>query len=176
MKVKKNFSFRKTKANGTLSGTSEEYQVPDFEWEEFIKLPNARLFAKRSYDSTIQKLVRDILLEKNGTSDHHLQTMESVIARSITFTKQEIIEWCNSRDWELTQFNMDKEKAIQLLNDKLPAFALDENSIIDKNVKTRIAEIIAGVSDINTDPVAEYLWAKLTQESSNESSHLLDLL
>ena len=99
-KVVKEFYFRKSKENAELAGTIQQHEVPEFNWEEFKNLPNAKLFVERCFNSFSQKLVRDVLLEKNGTAEHHLQSIESVIARSIRFTKQEILDWCMTRDWE----------------------------------------------------------------------------
>jgi hypothetical protein len=109
----------------------------------------------------------NVLLEKNGTLEHHLQSMESTIARSIKFTKKEITDWCNSRDWKNANLK-DRDDAVRLLSDTLPAFALDENTIRNMAARQRVAEIIADVCDFEMDPVGEYLWARLMQEPAED--------
>lgn len=163
-KIERQFNFRKTKENGGIGGTTQSCLVPEFDWNEFKNLPNAELFARRAYNSVVQKLVRDILLSKNGTTEQHLQSIESVLARTFTFTRKEIEEWCISRDWESTTLR-NPEKAIQILTEKLPDFATDDNAITDEASRNRIAEIIADVADRKSDDIAEYLWVKLTQKT-----------
>ncbi len=127
--------------------------------------PNAELFVRRAYNSHVQKIVRDILLAKNGTSDDHLQSIEAVIGRSINFTKKEIEEWCKSRKWGDANFqsNEDREKIIENCTKKLPEFAVNEYSI-NKELWPRIAEIITELSNRKKDDITEYLWIKLTQK------------
>ena len=93
--------------------------------------------------------------------------MESTIARSIKFTKKEITDWCNSRDWKNANLK-DRDDAVRLLSDTLPAFALDENTIRNMAARQRVAEIIADVCDFEMDPVGEYLWARLMQEPAED--------
>lgn len=172
--VSRTFKFRKTKDNGELGGTNQDYLVPEFNWDEFKRLPNAELFVRRAYNSQLQKLVRDILLEKNSTSKQHIQSTESVIARSLNFTKKEIEKWCELRDWTNIKFNVDSDKAIQHLTNILPKFAVGDDVIFTKEQKIRAAEIIATIADRKTDDIAEYLWVKLTEKSALDDLEDID--
>lgn len=163
--IKKTFTFKKSKDNGELSGKEIEQEVPEFDWELFKKSSNAKLFVERAFNTSVQKLVRDVHLGKNGTTGIHLQSIESVIARSVKVTKAEIVEWCKARDWDSTGLK-DKNRAKELLLEKLPRFSSSDYVFTDGKTRERIAEIIATVSDIKSDPIAEYLWVKLTQDSS----------
>jgi HD-GYP domain-containing protein (c-di-GMP phosphodiesterase class II) len=171
-KITKSFTFKNSKDNGDLAGKTLSHTVPLFDWEKFKSASNAKLFIEKAFDAALQKLVREVHLCKNGTRDVHLQSIESVIARSIKITKAEIEQWCRERDWNSAEIKMDKVKAAKLLLEELPKYSSDDHVITNEEKRRRIAEIIAGVSDVNADPVAEYLWVKLTQ--SVEGSFALE--
>ena len=174
-KISRKFKFRKTKDNREIGGTEQEYQVPLFDWDKFKNLPNSELFVRNAYYSLVQKLVRDILLgEINGTSENNIQSMESVIARSFNFKKNDIEQWCKSRDWANSTLQ-NQDKNIPILIQELPKYAISDHVIQDIKVRTRLAEIIAEIADRKTDDIAEFLWVKLTQKIENESD-LLSLL
>jgi len=166
--IKKTFKFKKSKNNGTLGGTTQEYLVPEFNWDEFKNLPSAELFVRRAYDSQVQKIVRDISREKGKSSGDNLQSIESVITRSLCFTKKDIEDWCKERNWEEAPLKGDREKGIQYLTERLPMLAVKDadNVFFTKERKERAANIIAEISDRKTDDISEYLWLKLTEKSS----------
>jgi len=166
--IKKTFKFRKSKDNGKLRGTTQEYLVPKFDWDEFKNLPSAGLFVRRAYYSQVHKIVRDILLEKEKISADNIQSMESVITKSLYFTKKDIEDWCKERNWENATFSCDREKGIQNLTKRLPMLAVKDADYVffTKEKKERASNIIAEVSDRKTDDISEYLWLKLTEKSS----------
>jgi len=170
--IKKTFKFRQTKNNGTLGGTNQEYLVPEFNWDEFKNLPSAELFVRRVYDSQVQKIVRDILLVNGKSSGDNLQSIESVITRSLSFTKKDIEDWCKERNWEEAPLKGDREKAIQYLTEHLPMLAVNDAAcVFNKEGKERAANIIAEISDRKTDDISEYLWLKLTEVIAKLPKH-----
>lgn len=164
--------FTVRKKGGTLGGQTLEGQVEEFDWDVFKNTPNAQEFVKKAYYSSAQKLIRDIYEKKNQTEIHHLQHMESLIARSLKFTKEEIEEWCESRDWSRANFAVDSEKGIRLLKENLPGLSSSEYSFPDK-LRTRAAEIVAAVADSKADPVADFLFVKLSQQKNEENISLI---
>jgi hypothetical protein len=163
--TKKQIRFTVRKKGGKSSGETLEHDVPAFDWGEFKNSPNAETFVKKAYFSAAQKIVREIHESKNGTEEYHLKTIESLVARSINFNSSEINDWLESRDWEQAKFTIEKSKGINFLKKNLPLLASDDSSFPEK-LRDRAAELIAEIADIEADPVADYLWVKLTQESS----------
>lgn len=156
--------FTVRRKGGVLSGQTIEHSVPEFEWHTFKNLPNAEAFVKKAYFAAAQKCAREINEGSNGTDTHHLQSMDSLIARSIRFTREEIEDWCESRDWSKIKFGIEPAKAISYLKTNLPQLAVSE-SVFPQQLRSRAAELVASVADSKADPVADYLWVKLTQES-----------
>ena len=154
--------FTIRRRGGDFAGQTYEYRVAAFDWELFKKTPNAEAFAKKAYYAAAQKLVRDMVEEKPITDEHHLISMENLIARMLKFTKQEIIDWCESREWSLAKFTIESEKAIKILKDKLPNLSSAEFAFPVK-LRARAAEVVAEVADKDSDPIANYLFVKLTQ-------------
>ena len=93
--------------------------------------------------------------------------MEALVARSIKFTREEIGEWCDSRDWEKAGFTEEAEKKVAFLKEKLPNLSSNEEGFPEKS-RTRAAEIVASIADKDSDPVADFLWVKLTQEPKKD--------
>jgi len=124
-----------------------------------------RGICQKAYFTAAQKLVRDIYEGKNQTEVHHLQSMESLVARSLKFNRDEIEEWCDSRDWARANFavKVDASKAILMLKNNLPALSNSDFGF-PENLRRRAAEIVNKVADINADPVADFLFVKLSQE------------
>lgn len=158
---------------GKLGGQTLEHSIAEFDWPTFKNTPNAEAFVKKAYYAAAQKHVRELHEGKNQTEDHHLQSMESLIARSLNFTREEIIEWCDSRDWTRARFTTEPEKAVALLKEYLPKLSSSDFGFPEK-LRTRAAEIVAEVADSKADPVADYLFVKLSQEQKNDE--LFDLL
>ena len=148
---------------GEFGGQSFEHNVPAFNWSQFKNAPNAEAFVKKAYFAAAQKLVRDLIEEKNSTDPRHLESIEALIARSLKFTRPEIQDWCESRNWALARFTSDPEAAIKTLKAHLPNLSSDEFAF-PPHLRSRAAEIVAEVADFNSDPVADYLFVKLAQE------------
>ena len=165
--------FTVRKKGGPLGGQTLEHQVAEFDWLIFKNTPNAEAFVKKAYVAAAQKLVRELHEGKNQTEEHHLQSMESLIARSLKFTREEIDDWCASRDWTPVKFKIEAQKAISVLKEHLPGLSSSEFTF-PEHLRTRAAEIVAEVADSKSDPVADYLFVKLSQEQKRDD--LLPLL
>lgn len=159
---------------GKLGGQTLQHDVAEFNWQTFKNTSNAEAFVKKAYVAAAQKLVRDIHEEKNQTEVHHLQSMESLIARSLKFNKNEIEEWCESREWTRAKFaaGVDPTKAIATLKTNLPALSNSDFGF-PEHLRIRAAEIVAEIADTNSDPVADFLFVKLSQEQRGEELALL---
>ena len=163
--------FRVRDKGGKSAGKIVEGQIPEFNWESFKNAPNAEAFVKKAYLSVAQRLVREVNEGSNGTEEHHLESIENLIARSLKFTKKEIKEWCDSRNWSNNEVS---SKWIKFLTSNLPNLAISDD--FQNDCRTRAAEIVAQVSDKEADPVADYLFAKLTMERKSEQLLLDELL
>lgn len=158
---------------GALGGQTLEHEIPEFDWDKFKNTPNAEVFAKKAYLAAAQKNVRELYEKKNYTEEHHLHSMENLIAHSIKYTREEIEDWCECRDWSQAKFTIDSAKGIQFLKEHLPALSTMEFSF-PENLRARAAEIVAEVAYSKSDPIAEYLFVKLTQVQKEKS--LIDLI
>ncbi|MBF0128362.1 MAG: hypothetical protein HQL33_00045 [Alphaproteobacteria bacterium] len=97
--IKMTYKVRKRK-NSLSGGKILEKDVPEFNWDEFKKLPNAETFAKKQYYASVRKIMREIEEKKSKTDERDLSSMEYVIARSITYTKEELEKWFGDIDWQ----------------------------------------------------------------------------
>ena len=152
---------------GALGGQTIEHLVAEFDWEVFKNTPNSEEFVRKAYYAAAKKFIRELHEGRNQTEEHHLQSMENLIARSLSFTQQEIKDWCEERDWSIVTFKGDREKALGFLKEQLPRLASSENDFPDRQ-RHRAAEIVAEVADSKSDPVANYLFVKLTQGQKND--------
>jgi hypothetical protein len=105
---------------------------------------------------------------KSQTEEHHLQSMESLIARSLKFTREEIEAWCESRDWSRAPFKVEASKGIRTLREHLPNLSSSEFTFPER-LRSRAAEIVAAIADPKADPVADFLFVKLSQEQKKEA-------
>lgn len=158
--------YRHTVRNkgGESAGETIEKLVPDFDWDEFKNLPLARVFAKKAYFEEIKKIMREIEEgNKNQTVESDLQSMESVISRSLKFTKKEITDWFDERNFsEFKKLNNTKAR------EELKSLFLDcsKGSIVfEKKQRDKYANIIAKVADKPTDDIADYLFSRFSFES-----------
>ena len=148
---------------GSLGGQTIEGHIPEFHWESFKQTPNAEAFVKKAYVAAARKLIRELREEKNFMQEYHLESTEQIVARSIKFSKAEIKDWCASRDWTKATFKNDPSKGIQTLTEKLPKLATSESVFVfNPDEGQKVALMIADVSDLKADPVADYIFAKLT--------------
>ncbi|WP_292936335.1 hypothetical protein [Noviherbaspirillum sp.] len=167
-----NIRFTVRRKGGRLGGQTLEHAVPEFDWTTFKNLPNADAFVKKAYFSAAQKIVRELHEGKNGTELHHLQSVENLMARSLKFTREEIEDWCESREWAKAAFQVESDKAINFLKQNLPLLSTNESAFPGK-LRARAAEIVAEVADVKADPVADYLFVKLTQEQTKDDLLLI---
>lgn len=155
--IKIRHQVKKTK-NGQLSGKILEQNVPDFNWDTFKKCPGAEEWVKKTYFQAIKRIMFDICAEKNGTTFVDLQSMESVITRSLKYSKDDIDEWLECRNWLNVTFNTPrgKEKFSELI------LGLSQGLVpYGESMKRQLAEKVAALADIN-DPVADFLFSRLT--------------
>jgi hypothetical protein len=117
---------------------------------------------QKIFDEEVKKLVRDILTEKNGTTDNDLSSIENVILRVLKNpTKAEIEIWINERDWSLYNFPQGEEKGRKGVSQAL-LYILDEIRLPDK-IKEKLNNIIITVAS-KDDYIAEFFWAKLNAD------------
>lgn len=161
--MEKSYLTRKTRSNQLRRRITQ--RVPKFNWDKFVRLPNAADFVEKFYDQLTTQMMREIDEQKNGTSIEHLSSMEAVIARSIMFSVQDIQEWCDQRDWEgfgitsvqannikkyLSEFGMRKGGANAECN--IPA-----------DTRKKLAQRVTQIARKN-DPLAEWLFTRLTAQ------------
>lgn len=164
MSKKINYKFTVARKGGESAGKVFENEVPDFDWEEFKKLPLAKLFAKKAYFEEVKKIMREIEEDrKNQTMKCDLQSMESIIARSLKFTKEEISEWFDKRNWG----KFPKLKNPEVLKGwKIGLLTLSQGPVVfGEESRKKYADYVAGAADKPTDDVADYLFSRLSLES-----------
>ncbi len=154
--------FRVRNKGGKLAGKAIERAVPDFDWETFKNCPNAEEFSRKSYFQAVRRLVREVE-EKNDQTflANNLESIESVLTRSLKYTKDEIAEWIKTREWEQAALKGSRENALKMIEKRLAALSQGE-VYLDKKLKDRLAEIIASVADKPSDAIADYLFSRLT--------------
>lgn len=166
MKTTIRFTVRKRGSGSSVAGKTLEREVPAFDWEDFKRCPNAAEFAQKAYFQAIRELVRKEALQRYPADSLH--SMESVLTNALSYTKDEIVEWIDSRDWDSAKLKMPTEEATEILKKKLTWL-----SAVSATEKDKLAEIIASVAD-KPDPIAEYLFSRLTIMSRKfEASDLL---
>lgn len=161
MSKKINYKFTVKNKGGESAGKVLENEVPDFDWEEFKKLPLARVFAKKAYFEEVKKIMREIEEGlKNQTMECDLQSMESIIVRSIKFTQEDITEWFNKRNWNEFPKLKSTEQRERL---RKMLLTLSRGPVLfDEERRTIYAHTVAKVADKPTDDVADYLFARLS--------------
>lgn len=147
---------------GKSAGKTLTAEVPAFDWEQFKNAPNANEFVKRAYYASVKKLMREADEGKNGTTTSDLVSYESILTRTLHFTKQDIQDWMDSRDWKRATEARDIEKALGEIRPKLPEVALGINPFPDDYALKLANKVIAKVADVPTDPVADYIFSILT--------------
>ena len=161
------------KNKGGLSGGKRLVgDAPAFNWEQFKNAPNAEEFVKKAYLSYVKKIIREIDERKNGTSVSDLASVESVIARSLSFTADEITAWIHARDWNKASQVKDIDKLMPFIKKKLPKLASRHNPFSKDDSDKLADKVIAAVAD-KPDPVADFLFSVLTL--AKESEELLDI-
>lgn len=148
------FTVRKRQSGSSVAGKTLEREVPAFDWEGFKRCPNAAEFAQKAYFQAVRDLVREE--ERQQYPSDSLHSMESVLTNSLSYTKKEIVEWIDSRDWDAAKLKIPVDQATDILKKKLTKV-----SVVSAAEKDRLAEIIASVAD-TPDPIADYLYSRLT--------------
>lgn len=155
------FKYTVKDKGGKSAGKVIENVVPDFDWEEFKRLPLAKEFAKKAYFGEVKKIMRDIEEDrKNETMQSDLQSIESVITRSLKFTKVDISEWLKKRNWDecLKSTNIKTINAFKEL-----ALTCSQGGImVDKDMRNHFAIIVSQVADEPKDDLADYLFSRLS--------------
>lgn len=151
---------------GKLKDQTLEREVPDFDFKEFMNVPNAEIFMRKAYFSYVKKLMRESEENINGTRDEHLQSLESIIARSMVITKNDMDKWLDSRDWDKAGFK-DPENAIPKVKKLCHALRMGHDSELanDPELRERLADKLAGIADTPQDSIADFIFSKLTQEA-----------
>ena len=152
------FNFFSRKKKQTISG-----EAPEFVLQEFMSAPNAKEFIRKAYISSIRKIVTDIDEGRSGTVTSDLESMEAVIARSLKFTREDITDWINSRDW--TQVKNVANIGLVTANMKklLPELATRRNPFSAQDSERVVLIVMAAVMD-KDDPVGEYILTTLSTE------------
>ena len=161
MSNRESVAFRVRAKGGLSGGKTLAHDVPAFDFESFIKTPNGDEFIKMAYFSAVKKIIREIAEEKNGSVASDLESFESVIARSLVFTKEEILEWINTRDWQQANVK-DIGKLLPQIEKRLPSLATRKHSFTEKQAKELADKVVAAVADKPTDSIADFLFTTLT--------------
>jgi hypothetical protein len=143
--------------------------VPKFDWDKFVRLPNAANFVEKQYYQLITQMMREIDEQKNGTTTDHLNSMESIIARSIMFTVRDIEDWCDQQDWEragIPKVRANKIKAY------LSEFGMRKGGVnaecsMPAEIREKLAQRVAQIAKKN-DPLAEWMFTRLTAQRTED--------
>lgn len=154
-------TFRVRDKGGALGGTTVSGTVPKFELDQFMKTANAMVFVEKQYYAATKKIMREIEEQKNGTVPSDLDSFEAVIARSLTFTREEIKDWIATRDWTKAQVVIDKADLLERYKMKLPSLSSRSNPFSQKLSEQIANQMIAPVAD-KLDAVADFLFTVLT--------------
>lgn len=163
MTNKATISFRVKDKGGPSAGHTLSMSAPTFDWEGFKRTPNAEAFVKKAYFAAVKKIMREVEESKNGTLESDLDSFEAIIARALSFTKDDIRDWIKTRDWSKANQVPDISKVLPEIEKHLPDLATRQNPF-SAEVSAKIADkIIAPVAD-NPDPVADFLFTMLTTQ------------
>lgn len=166
-----NYSFRVKDKGGPSGGKTLSRDVPAFDWENFKNTPNAEEFVKKVYFASLKKIIRELDEHKNGSVESDLDSTETVIARALSFTQDEIKEWLKTRDWSKAKQVQDISKVLPEIEKHLPKLASRRNHFT-ADVSAKIADkIIAAVAD-DPDPIAEFLFTTLTTPRSADEEFM----
>lgn len=155
---------------GKLKGQTLEREVPDFDLKGFMSVPNAGIFVRKAYFSYVKQLMRESEENINGTRDEHLQSLESIIARSTVITKSDMDDWLNSRPWERAEFKNPEKATVQIkeLCHELRMGHDYELAGYPEELREHLAVKLAGIADTPQDPIDDFIFSKLTQEVQSD--------
>lgn len=162
---RENIIHRVKNKGGPSAGKSLSGSAPKFDWESFKNTPNAEEFVKKAYSAAIIKIIREIEDHKNGSVETDLNSMETIIARSLSFTRAEIKGWIENRDWDQIP---DIAKFLPDIKRRLPELASRRNPF-SAMVSERLAyKVISAVADVPHDPIADFLNSTLTNPRTDD--------
>ena len=160
-------SFVVRKKGGVSGGKTLSGKIPAFDWESFKNTPNADVFVKKAYIAACRKIIREIDEKKKyQSSEADLSSTEAVIAKSISFTKSEIKDWLESRDWSKASDVQDIEKLLPAIRKRFPTLASRVNPFSQKDAEKLADKVVAAVSD-KADAVADFLFTVLTTNKNS---------
>lgn len=158
--IEKSYMTRSTKGNPRKKITQ---LIPKFDWERFKLLPNAADFVAKAFDQYTTQMMREIDEQKNGTAKDHLASMETVVARVLTFSTKEIEDWCDSRDWGNAGIDQQKANNIKKYLAEFGARKGGANAECGLSTTTRekLAQRVILVAG-KDDSLANWLFTRLT--------------
>jgi len=174
MENRTTMAFRVRDKGGSSGGKTLCYDFPSFDLDKLSKAPNFKEFVMKCYLAEVKKLIREISENKNGTRPQDLDSLESIIARSLCFTSQEIKDWIQTRDWTRASQVKDLNKLRPIIEKTLPTLANRRHPYDEEAALALADKLVAAVAD-NPDPVADFLFTVLTTKT-REESHLLNAL
>lgn len=165
--IELSYQTRSTSKNPNRKTVSQ--RVPKFDWETFKRLPNAADFVEKFYYQSCKRMIREIEEPENGTAIEHLDSMESVITRSIMYTACEIEEWWDEQNCEGAGITPDQAKNIRKY---LSEFGMRKGGAnaecdIPEHIRRKLAQRVTQVARKN-DPLAEWLFTRLTSNRAGE--------
>ena len=169
-----NVTFRIRDKGGPSGGKTVSRDAPAFDLDSFMRTPNAEEFVKKAYLSVVKKIIREIEEQKNGSVTADLASTESVIARSLSFTKEEITEWIRTRDWARADQVKDMPKLLPVIKERLPDLAARRNPFSAEKSAELADKVIAAVAD-DPDAIADFLFTILTTQRDSEEDDLFSL-
>ena len=167
-------TFRVRAKGGPSGGKTLSGEYPAFDFESFMTTPNVREFVRKHYLATVKKLIREVDGRKNGTQTSDLFSFETIVARSLSFTKEEIADWVRTRDWQRATEVKDLAVLLPGLEKHLPALANRGHPFPEDKAAELANKVIAAVAD-DPDPVADFLFTTLTTRRDDASPELFPL-
>lgn len=168
-------SFRIRDKGGLSGGKTVSGDAPTFDLQRILKTPNADEFIKKAYFASVKKIIREIEEKKNGSVTSDLASFEAVVARSLSFTKDEIKDWLDSRDWNRANQVKDMSNLLPEIKKDLPKLASRKHPYPLEKAEELAYKVIAAVAD-DEDPVADFLFTILTTVRASDEDDLLSLL
>ncbi len=171
MENRATMAFRVCDKGGPSGGKTLSRDYPAFDLALFMKTPNVEEYIRKHYLATVKKIIREIDEGKNGTHASDLNSFETVVARSLSFTKDEIADWMRTRDWQRATQVKDMTKLRPALEKHLPALANRRHPFPEEKAAELADKVIAAVAD-DPDPVADFLFTTLTAQRDDGLSEL----
>ena len=174
MEAKETQKYRVKDKGGVLGGKEVVSEIPSFNIEQFMSTPNAGEFVKKAYYAATKKISREIAEKKNGTVPADLSSFEMIIARTLNFTKGEIKEWLDTRDWSRIANFKNPTGTRAALEAWLPTLASRVNTQ-HAQFSDKVAEKLIAALASKPDSIAEYLFVLLTVSRESPTIEALEL-